>query len=115
MATMEVAAMPVCLLRTLPIRFLRLFNTNASNLAYREEGLSFPARLTRAAQEPGRPPRCYAQHVSFSATDTHCTAKRALWKSADSRNKLPAKVFVITDHAKVLPTDELVQDMGPSG
>ncbi|WP_179214300.1 hypothetical protein [Paraburkholderia caledonica] len=52
MATMEVAAMPVCLLRTLPIRFLRLFNTNASDLAYREEGLSFPARLTRAAQEP---------------------------------------------------------------
>jgi len=50
-------------LRTLPIRFLRLFNTNASNLAYREEGLSFTARLTRAAQEPGRPPRCYAQHV----------------------------------------------------
>jgi hypothetical protein len=77
MATMEVAAMPVCLLRTLPIRFLRLFNTNASNLAYREEGLSFPARLTSAAQEPGRPPRCNAQHVSFSATDTHCTAKHA--------------------------------------
>ncbi|MFM0436745.1 hypothetical protein [Paraburkholderia strydomiana] len=53
MATMEVAAMPVCLLRTLPIRFLRLFNTNASNLAYREEGLS---------SRPGSP----AQHKSLA-------------------------------------------------
>jgi hypothetical protein len=37
-ATQQIAAMPVCLLRTSLIRFLRLFNTNASNLAYREEG-----------------------------------------------------------------------------
>ncbi|WP_330867906.1 hypothetical protein [Paraburkholderia sp.] len=74
-AAKEIAAMPVCLLRVLPIRFLWLFNTTASDLACREEGYVL-ARPTPHDKSSGRPPHCNMRHVSFSATGTRCPAEK---------------------------------------